>query len=127
MSESPQQTGPGTIIPESIVIDTDIVENGQPIRLCLRPLSESDHDRIERGIMGLSQQSRYLRFFSGFKSAPRNLVEQLTAVDGMNHIGWGAVNLGIERSEEHTSELQSRPHLVCRLLLEKKKRSTRCT
>src|SRR5690554_7591750 len=33
-------------------------------------------------------------------------------------------NLGIAeqvRSEEHTSELQSRPHLVCRLLLEKKK------
>src|SRR3989442_10140476 len=28
---------------------------------------------------------------------------------------------GVERSEEHTSELQSRPHLVCRLLLEKKK------
>src|SRR5690554_7676667 len=27
----------------------------------------------------------------------------------------------ITRSEEHTSELQSRPHLVCRLLLEKKK------
>src|SRR5690554_7124480 len=27
------------------------------------------------------------------------------------------------RSEEHTSELQSRPHLVCRLLLEKKKPS----
>src|SRR5690554_7681777 len=29
--------------------------------------------------------------------------------------------LNIKRSEEHTSELQSRPHLVCRLLLEKKK------
>src|SRR6266699_6451188 len=28
------------------------------------------------------------------------------------------------RSEEHTSELQSRPHLVCRLLLEKKKQKT---
>src|SRR3989442_7460870 len=28
----------------------------------------------------------------------------------------------IIRSEEHTSELQSRPHLVCRLLLEKKKK-----
>src|SRR5690625_6985166 len=28
------------------------------------------------------------------------------------------------RSEEHTSELQSRGHLVCRLLLEKKKRAT---
>src|SRR5690554_4303346 len=29
----------------------------------------------------------------------------------------------IVRSEEHTSELQSRPHLVCRLLLEKKKKN----
>src|SRR3989442_11559287 len=29
---------------------------------------------------------------------------------------------GFRRSEEHTSELQSRPHLVCRLLLEKKKK-----
>src|SRR5690554_7121179 len=28
----------------------------------------------------------------------------------------------LDRSEEHTSELQSRPHLVCRLLLEKKKK-----
>src|SRR5436305_6816704 len=28
--------------------------------------------------------------------------------------------LMLPRSEEHTSELQSRPHLVCRLLLEKK-------
>src|SRR5258708_2760154 len=31
----------------------------------------------------------------------------------------------IERSEEHTSELQSPDHLVCRLLLEKKKKETR--
>src|SRR5687768_17730798 len=31
--------------------------------------------------------------------------------------------LAIDRSEEHTSELQSRLHLVCRLLLEKKKAS----
>src|SRR2546429_6592220 len=31
------------------------------------------------------------------------------------------------RSEEHTSELQSRLHLVCRLLLEKKKNTTKTT
>src|SRR3989442_4452647 len=31
----------------------------------------------------------------------------------------------LQRSEEHTSELQSRPHLVCRLLLEKKKHRPR--
>src|SRR3712207_7074327 len=40
---------------------------------------------------------------------------------------------GLVRSEEHTSELQSRQYLVCRLLLEKKKQQpssrtlTRCT
>src|SRR5258707_5365447 len=40
-----------------------------------------------------------------------------------------AVNLSwkftarLERSEEHTSELQSRQYLVCRLLLEKKKKN----
>src|SRR2546422_8590308 len=32
-----------------------------------------------------------------------------------------------ERSEEHTSELQSRLHLVCRLLLEKKKKTNKST
>src|SRR2546422_5869318 len=32
-------------------------------------------------------------------------------------------NTGTKRSEEHTSELQSRLHLVCRLLLEKKKKN----
>src|SRR5690625_5920358 len=40
-----------------------------------------------------------------------------------------ARNVGIElrptRSEEHTSELQSRGHLVCRLLLEKKKKTSK--
>src|SRR3989442_2863324 len=34
-----------------------------------------------------------------------------------------AVAARTSRSEEHTSELQSRPHLVCRLLLEKKKKT----
>src|SRR2546429_5470829 len=35
----------------------------------------------------------------------------------------GASHLILVRSEEHTSELQSRLHLVCRLLLEKKKKA----
>src|SRR3712207_7347661 len=34
---------------------------------------------------------------------------------------------GLSRSEEHTSELQSRQYLVCRLLLEKKKNLERCS
>src|SRR3712207_8229903 len=33
-----------------------------------------------------------------------------------------AITVAAERSEEHTSELQSRQYLVCRLLLEKKKK-----
>src|SRR2546429_1135772 len=35
--------------------------------------------------------------------------------------GTAALGVHFNRSEEHTSELQSRLHLVCRLLLEKKK------
>src|SRR2546430_5383472 len=34
---------------------------------------------------------------------------------------------GVLRSEEHTSELQSQSNLVCRLLLEKKKKATCCS
>src|SRR5690554_7786442 len=39
---------------------------------------------------------------------------------GSAELNFGKI-LKQDRSEEHTSELQSRPHLVCRLLLEKKK------
>src|SRR3712207_8972225 len=38
-----------------------------------------------------------------------------------NRCGDLELGLPVERSEEHTSELQSRQYLVCRLLLEKKK------
>src|SRR5258708_29904323 len=41
-------------------------------------------------------------------------------IDRLDAIG-ALINLG-DRSEEHTSELQSPDHLVCRLLLEKKKK-----
>src|SRR5438552_14845759 len=41
---------------------------------------------------------------------------------------WGLVpNSRTRRSEEHTSELQSPDHLVCRLLLEKKKKNKKPT
>src|SRR2546422_8468870 len=42
---------------------------------------------------------------------------------GHQHLARPLVRQVVERSEEHTSELQSRLHLVCRLLLEKKKKS----
>src|SRR5256884_6749770 len=45
-------------------------------------------------------------------------------VSGPIEIGFGVNDIGATRSEEHTSELQSRLHLVCRLLLEKKKQTS---
>src|SRR2546422_8350625 len=45
--------------------------------------------------------------------------------DGLVHHSAGAIVRFLDRSEEHTSELQSRLHLVCRLLLEKKKKKKR--
>src|SRR5258707_11998891 len=49
--------------------------------------------------------------------------DDVLAVDGVVTVEPGIYHPG--RSEEHTSELQSRQYLVCRLLLEKKKNATR--
>src|SRR5438876_5226937 len=53
-------------------------------------------------------------------------ISRVVAVDGdLVSVSDSAYNVGVDfvqtRSEEHTSELQSPVHLVCRLLLEKKK------
>src|SRR5690554_7338353 len=52
-------------------------------------------------------------------------VGEVVIEDALLELGLVAESLPISavRSEEHTSELQSRPHLVCRLLLEKKKKT----
>src|SRR2546422_3437205 len=47
-------------------------------------------------------------------------VERMIDEQELEHAGARSDDVG--RSEEHTSELQSRLHLVCRLLLEKKKK-----
>src|SRR2546422_5037192 len=49
--------------------------------------------------------------------APPSGLLKMSTFDRTLLSGWWS-----KRSEEHTSELQSRLHLVCRLLLEKKKR-----
>src|SRR2546422_6281763 len=54
--------------------------------------------------------------------APWLLVVTSRAAGTETMLGWHLLGGG-RRSEEHTSELQSRLHLVCRLLLEKKKNS----
>src|SRR5436305_8000921 len=65
-------------------------------------------------------------FLAGYLREKREVLAQGRLKDfGPLLVIWGGTMLVlVERSEEHTSELQSRPHLVCRLLLEKKKHNT---
>src|SRR5258708_14619401 len=59
-----------------------------------------------------------LRFGEG--APERRSVDQLRGIEGVR-VREIYKGLAKQRSEEHTSELQSPDHLVCRLLLEKKK------
>src|SRR5207244_12578842 len=61
--------------------------------------------------------SRSKRSYPAFPPARRRLPRQR----GRHRAGGNAGYDLLDRSEEHTSELQSPDHLVCRLLLEKKK------
>src|SRR3712207_7781348 len=51
-----------------------------------------------------------------------NSAAELASHAGQWQYSWGTYFTFPSRSEEHTSELQSRQYLVCRLLLEKKKK-----
>src|SRR5439155_20890358 len=77
--------------------------------------------------------SSLLFFFSMFRPPPTSTLFPYTTLfrsqtpadvhsqrDGYPRAPWHCHRRNNARSEEHTSELQSRGHLVCRLLLEKK-------
>src|SRR2546430_12339329 len=53
-----------------------------------------------------------------------DLAECLLDLGPLEHVDAAAGQVGPARSEEHTSELQSQSNLVCRLLLEKKKKKS---
>src|SRR5690606_40736071 len=80
-------------------------------------------------VMGLAQGlPETLILLRQTESMGTDRVVEVTANSGVTHLQGEAVGVGIgnehdlARSEEHTSELQSRENLVCRLLLEKKKK-----
>src|SRR5688572_15299313 len=52
-------------------------------------------------------------------------VSGVTKVESTSTNGMATITVEWERSEEHTPELQSQSNLVCRLLLEKKKKKTK--
>src|SRR5690625_802976 len=75
----------------------------------------------------LSQRIKELLFSTGESRIPAKDIERMKKkkigqiFQGMNSLEFIASRyIHYHRSEEHTSELQSRGHLVCRLLLEKK-------
>src|SRR3712207_8834035 len=67
--------------------------------------------RLER--LSEDERAQVRNQYVGFIFQNFQLIPTLTALEN--------VMVPLERSEEHTSELQSRQYLVCRLLLEKKK------
>src|SRR3712207_7502129 len=65
----------------------------------------------------LSRQPAWSDAAAGRDQSPSSVTAAIATISGVTSTGRRAAS----RSEEHTSELQSRQYLVCRLLLEKKK------
>lgn len=82
---------PGTRAPHMLCEIEAVLSDGRPV--CLRTIRPSDEQRIRDGISEMSDRSRYLRFFSAFRTPPESIVKRLSAVDGHDHIGWGAILL----------------------------------
>lgn len=59
--------------------------------VCIRRVRREDEQRLKDGIAQLSPQSRYLRFFSGMREAPPQVLRTLASPDGHDHIAWGAL------------------------------------
>jgi GNAT superfamily N-acetyltransferase len=68
---------------------TTQLNDGTPV--CIRRVRKDDEQRLKDGIARLSPQSRYLRFFSGMREAPPQVIKALVSVDGHDHIAWGAL------------------------------------
>lgn len=71
-----------------MIIETRL-NDGTPV--CIRRVRKDDEQRLKDGIARLSPQSRYLRFFSGMREAPPQVLRALVTVDGHDHIAWGAL------------------------------------
>src|SRR5690606_17552572 len=86
-----------------------------------------ERDELRRGVSLAGPQRDDVRFIIDGADARTyaSQGQQRTAVLAVKlaELDFLQAETGEHRSEEHTSELQSRENLVCRLLLEKKKRS----
>jgi GNAT superfamily N-acetyltransferase len=60
-------------------------------RIVLRAVRPDDKDRLRRGFLKLSPESRYLRFFSPKVDLTEDELRYLTEIDGVRHFAIGAV------------------------------------
>src|SRR3989449_1359097 len=97
------------------IAGTAIAQAGVDVRM-----KDADLPRVAKGLAAAREilDDRLKRR----RITPHEHARLVALLSGSDHYsGFGRA----ERSEEHTSELQSRLHLVCRLLLEKKKKKTK--
>ena len=67
-----------------------VLESGLNVRL--RPAGPMDAMRFDHIVSNMSEESRYLRFFTGARKIPAHIIRALADADGHRHIAWGAVN-----------------------------------
>src|SRR5687768_18281096 len=99
----------------------------RPPRSTLFPYTTLFRSRAVRGASTITQQLAKNLYLSPSRNPMRKLRELIIArrlEAALPKARIFEIYLNVIRSEEHTSELQSRLHLVCRLLLEKKKITT---
>src|SRR5690554_7529054 len=94
-----------------------------PLEVSMSTTSDPESDEVTKNSTTSSVATVEVTAVSGSSSRNRNSATEVSAATASD----SAVTPSIARSEEHTSELQSRPHLVCRLLLEKKKKKNNTT
>lgn len=68
-----------------------VIELGNGLRLCLRPIQASDRELLVEGLAALSPRSARLRFLAAKPRLSARELDYLTAVDGRDHIALVAV------------------------------------
>src|SRR5690554_734919 len=123
-----------------VTVPTPVDKNNRPDLRPLKAASETIASVLKKGDVVIYESTVYpgvteeecvpvleqysglkfnIDFFAGYSPERVNPGDKQKTIDKIKKVTSGSTP--DIRSEEHTSELQSRPHLVCRLLLEKKK------
>src|SRR5207244_12693083 len=83
------------------------------------PISKTEKDKLQQIIR--DQKTEYQREAKARREEYQEQMDRMRAFQNQDQLTTRSTRHPL-RSEEHTSELQSPDHLVCRLLLEKKKK-----